>query len=681
MHAARAALAGLATLLTACASASAPPAASANPVAEVDAFLAQLHTTPASPAEVAAHCDAVLSRSQALRSRLEAPGPNTMAVAFAQYDALSKLASAGYNDVNLLNETHPNADIRAAGEACIQRLSAFFTEISLSRPIYDRLAAIPASSLDETDSFVLARALGDYRRAGVDRDDATRARIAELSNQITDIDLEFSRNIRDDVDEVTFRSATDLAGVPADYLAAHQPGADGLIRVNTNTPDVFPILNYATNAETRRRVYMAYRNRAFPQNDEVLHRLLQRRYELAQVLGRDTYATLITEDKMVGSPDRAQRFLDELAAAARPAAQRDYQRQLARLQRIERGATSVPQWSTAYVQQMLQREDYSVDAQEVRRYFAYDNVRDGIFQLTTDLFGVEIRPWANAPVWHESVEAYEMWENGQLIGRFFLDNHPREGKFNHAAHFSIRDGSPNGRDSVQISALVCNFPGGGSDAGLMEHSQVETFLHEFGHLLHAMFASRQRWSQMNYGEVEQDFIEAPSSFLEEWVWDYETLSRFAVDENGQTIPRTLVERMNAARSFGQAQATLVQLGYAAVSLNFYHRNPQGADFEQLYRDQFTRYSVSPLAEGTHHYAQFGHLTSYSAVVYTYEWSTTIALDMFTQFQQNGLRDRATAARYRELILAPGGSRPADTLVQNFLGRPWNTEAYRRRLAE
>ncbi|HET9230892.1 MAG TPA: M3 family metallopeptidase [Vitreimonas sp.] len=673
MNAARTTLLSAALLLSACATASSPPPA--DPTAGVDAFLSELHVAPASAADFTAYCETSYQRLDAMRDALERPGANTIEGAFAPFDALYKLGSSTYGEANLVTETNPNAEIRAAAEACQQRLSNFFTEVGLSRPIYDRLDAIDASAADADTRFALTRALEDYRRAGVDRDDATRARITALQNEITEISLAFARNIREDVDEVTFRSVDDLDGLPADYIAAHQPGADGLIRINTNTPDVFPVMNYATREETRRRVYIAYRNRAYPQNEAVLGDLLERRYELAGILGFENYADLVTADKMTGSSDRAQRFLDELAAAARPAAQRDYQRSLARLQRIDRRARVVPAWSASYVQQMIRREEYALDAQEVRAYFGYDDVRDGIFQLMTDLFGVEIRPWANAPVWHESVEAFEMYDGGRLIGRFFLDMHPREGKFNHAAQFPIRIGSRDG-SAAPMGALVCNFP-----TGLMEHDQVETFLHEFGHLIHSIFAGQQRWAQLNYGEIENDFIEAPSTFLEEWVWDYDTLAQFARNTEGETIPRALVERMNAARNFGKPEATLIQVAYAAVSLNFYDRDPTGIDFEALYADLYGRYAVAPLAPDTHHYAQFGHLTDYSAIVYTYEWSQSIALDLFTEFERNGIRDRATAMRYRHQVLAPGGSRPAQQLIETFLGRPWTLDAYRRRLAE
>ncbi len=330
--------------LTACATASAPQTSA--PSVGLEEFLAPIRVNPASPAEFTAYCDEVLARGQAMREAIEgARGPATIAVDFQQFDDLTRVIGSGFNDAGLLSETHPNADTRAAGEACIQRLSAFSTEVGLSRPIYDRLVAIDASGDTDATRLALTRAIEEYQRSGVDKDEATRARVTELQNEITEVGLNFARNIREDETEVTFPSVAALAGLPDDYIAQHQPGPDGLVHITTNYPDVGPILNYATREDTRRQVYVAFRNRAYPQNEQVLRDLLVKRYELARLLGQSNYAELITEDKMIRTPERAQSFIDELAGVARPAATRDFQRQIDRLRRIEPNATTVPQWS------------------------------------------------------------------------------------------------------------------------------------------------------------------------------------------------------------------------------------------------------------------------------------------------------------------------------------------------
>lgn len=654
-------------------------APSADPSVGLDAFLAELRVNPASPAAFAKYCDEVLGRVGRLRTALErAGGPATIDIDFRQYDNLYLALSVGINDASLVSETHPDSAIREAAISCIERAVALDGEVTVSQPIYRRLAAIDAARLDSETRLVLTRVLAEYRRDGVDKDSATRARIVTVKNEITALGSAFSRNIRDDSSTVSFTSIAALAGVPKDRLDAHPPEKDGRIHIRTEYPDVFPILSYATRVDTRRAIARAFGNRAYPQNTPVLQQLLSKRHELARLLGYPTFAHFATADKMVGTPERAQAFIDELADVARPAAERDYRRQLQRLRRIEPHATTVPYWSEDYVRGLLRREAYRVDGLAVRSFFTYNRVRDGILQWTQDQFGVEVRPWKGAPVWHESVEAFEVYEHGTLLGRFFLDMHPRPGKFTHAASFPIRNGLAD--REIPTVALICNFPAGDHETGLMEHANVETFFHEFGHSLHLIFANRLGWAQQNAFEVEFDFSESPSTLLEEWAWNYETLSRFAVNAAGDTIPRALVDRMNAARTFGEAQATMSNLASAAVSLGYHNRDPSGLDLQGEYRRHTERYSLTPFNPETHRFAAFGHLYEYSAVYYTYQWSQAIAFDLLTRFQEEGIRNPATARAYRQALLTPGGSKPAARMIQDFLGRPMSLEAYRRRLA-
>jgi thimet oligopeptidase len=265
-----------------------------------------------------------------------------------------------------------------------------------------------------------------------------------------------------------------------------------------------------------------------------------------------------------------------------------------------------------------------------------------------------------------------MLRNGKLVGRFYFDTHPRPGKYNHANVVPVRNGT-NG--AVPVAALVTNFP-----TGLMEHRDVETFLHEYGHLIHGMIAGHQAWENAGWGELEWDFIEAPSQMLENWVWDYDTLARFASDESGKTIPKDLVERMNKARYFAEAYGDRRQLGLSNISLT-YHSGPPEADLSAEAREADRPFAFIPYPEGTHMQDAFGHLGGYSAFYYTYMWSKAISTDLFSRFEKEGLRNPATAAAYRDTVLAAGGSRPAAELVRDFLGRPLSLDAYKARLAK
>ncbi len=392
------------------------------------------------------------------------------------------------------------------------------------------------------------------------------------------------------------------------------------------------------------------------------------------MLGFDNYAQWVTADKMVGSPERVESFLEELSGYTAEPQEREYAMLLARLRQDQPTAERVESWQNSYLQEKISAEDFQVDSKEVRQYFNYQATRDGILRLVQDLFNVQIKPWATE-AWHEDVEGYELWDGDRLIGRFFLDMHPREGKYQHAAVAQIRDGISG--QQAPLATLMCNFPRGDE---LMEHSQVVTFLHEFGHLIHYLFAGGHHWSGVSGISTEWDFVEAPSQMLQEWVWDYETIAQFAKNADGEVIPPDLLDRMIAARDFGLGMGTRRQLSLAAMSLGMYNRDPEGLDLKAFTDDMTRRYTkFDPLPEGNF-YAAFGHLNGYSAIYYTYQWSLTIASDMFTRFEADGLRNVETAGEYRDKVLEPGGARPAAELVTDFLGREISSKPYADRLS-
>jgi thimet oligopeptidase len=321
----------------------------------------------------------------------------------------------------------------------------------------------------------------------------------------------------------------------------------------------------------------------------------------------------------------------------------------------------------------VRREQYDVDTRVVRQYFNYDASRDGILTLVQDLFGVSIVPW-ETDTWHEDVEAFELRDGDEVLGRFYLDMHPREDKYQHAAMFPFVNGIAG--KQLPVAALVCNFPRG---AEPMQHSQVNTFLHEFGHLLHWMFAGHQNWMNTSGITAEWDFVEAPSQMLEEWIWDYDTISVFARNADGEPLPKDLFDRMLAARDFGLGMGTRGQLSYAGTSLGLYDRDPSEIDFDEHAANMARSYTKFEPQEGTHFWAAFGHLNGYSAIYYTYQWSKAIATDMFTRFDETGMRNAETAQAYRSKVLAAGGSRPAEESVVEFLGRPISFETYADRL--
>jgi len=593
-------------------------------------------------------------------------------------NAIDLLLDKQMNYASLYANVHPNTAVRELAEFCEQQFVALISEISLLRPIYDKLVNVDTRQLDQQDQRLVTRLLRDYKRSGVDKDDATRARIKQLNEEINQIGQTFDKNIRQGARQLILGSVDDLKGLPQDYIDNHKPNSEGNIVLTTAYPDYVPFMQYAENDELRKQFYIIFRQQAYPENKAVLHQLVSKRHELAQLLGYENFSQYITEDKMIKSPANAQSFIDKVSAIADERAQVEYQQLLKRLQKINPEASQVADWQKMYVEALVKKEDYQVDAQEVRQYFHYANVRQGIFDLTQAMFGIQIKPW-QTDTWHTSVNAYEIWDGESLIGRFYLDMHPREGKYKHAAAFTILSGVSGVQ--LPLAALVCNFPGGDGSSGLMEHADVETFLHEFGHLLHAIFGgTKQRWVYFSGIRAEWDFVEAPSQMLEEWVWDTETLATFARNDKGEVIPPALVEKMISARDFGRGMWTKHQLFYAALSLGVYNGDPAQLELDNLMAKIQAKYSPFGYVDDTYFYTSFGHLNGYSSIYYTYMWSLVIAADMHAEFLKYGLRNPEIAHKYRTTVLEPGGTKDADQLVQDFLGRPYNFDAFARDLS-
>lgn len=635
-------------------------AASSGFEQEVSAFLATTPLNAAAP-DIRKRCQQTLELAGRARRALEGHrGPATIDRDFSAFDTLNLILDDGRSEMGLIAETSPVEAVRKAADACLPKLSDMATAVWLSRPIYDRLAAIAAAGLDAATAYTLERTLTSYRLSGVDKDAATRRKVAVLQKKITQTGLLFAKNIREDKGDVALRPE-ELAGLPEDYLALHKPGRDGLVHLTTDNPDVAPVMEFASVRATRRKVFIASQNRGFPANEAVLKRLLAQRHELAQLLGRRDFAELAMADKMISSPQRAAELIAQVEAAAQPAALAELAEQLEVARAVDPSISRLERYDRMYVLNLLRRQKHSVDAAQVRQYFTYDKTRSGIFTLVKDLFGSDIRPW-NTPVWHPSVTAWELHDGDRLIGRFYLDMHPREGKYNHAAEFPIRTGIA-GRQ-VPVASLICNMPA----TGPLGHNDVVTFLHEFGHLLHALYSGHNRFGQQGMSYLQWDFIEAPSQMLEEWAWDFDTLTTFASNESGASIPADLVRKMNAGRRVGEAVNWKQQLAYSAVSLNFYNRRPD-FDLTTLYDEMMARHAPYPPVAATHAYAGFGHLDGYSAIYYTYVWSKAIAVDLFTKFRGAGVRDRAVAMQYRRHVLEPGSSSDANALIRNFLGRP------------
>ncbi|WP_148615373.1 M3 family metallopeptidase [Nocardioides rubriscoriae] len=613
-----------------------------------------------------------LARAAALVAGLREAPPTDAVEVLRQWDAVSlqlgNVAAMG----SLFGNVHPDEAVRTTAEKAEQDVSRVSTELSLDAGLYALFAGLSEDGLDDQARRLLAKVRRDFTRAGVDRDDETRARITAIQERMTELDQEFSKAVRDDVR--TIRVAPErLAGLPADWLEAHSADADGLVTVTTDYPDAVPVRQFAHDAEVRRDMLDAFLNRGYPTTEPLLKELFDLRHELATLVGFDDWASYDAQVKMIGEGPAIAEFIDKIAAAAEGPMRRDLATLLERYRHDRPDADQVPAADAAYYEEVVRKEQLQVDSQKVRTYFAFDKVRAGLLDVTARLFGLRYDEVPDAPVWHVDVTAYDVVDaaSGDGLGRIYLDLHPREGKYKHAAQFTLTDGVAG--QQLPEGVLVCNF-----SRGLMEHDHVVTLFHEFGHLVHHVLGGHVGWARFAGVATEWDFVEAPSQMLEEWAWDAEILASFATDASGEPIPGALVEAMRASDDFGKGTQARGQMFYASMSYRFHVERP--ADLTARMVELQEQYSPWPYQQGTHMFASFGHLGGYSSAYYTYMWSLVIAKDLFSAFDSSDLFAPDVARRYRDKVLAPGGTKDAADLVADFLGRPYTFDAYAAWLA-
>jgi thimet oligopeptidase len=597
---------------------------------------------------------------------LKTAHPGDTAILQLWNDAAVAIANT-FAATSLMSSVHPDPAMIELAEAIEVDAKRFTSDLFLDRAVHAQLTSIRQDPLDAGARRVLTDALRSFRRAGVELDDETRSRLRELNERETGLGQAFARNIRDGRREAVV-PATALEGLPADYVEAHPADEEGRVRITTEYPDAHPFLTHSRDADARRAVAMEFFNLAWPENDAVLGDLLRLRDEKARLLGYANWPDFDAEIKMIGSGVEIEKFIDGIAAEAHDAGRRDLAVLEARAAQEGIGRIDLASWR--YCFEAVKREQYGVDGQEVRQYFEFAKVHEGLLDVTGRLFGLTYER-VEVPTWHDEVTTYDVHLAGsdgstERIGRIHLDLHPRDRKYNHAAQFDLVRGV---RDrQLAEGVLVCNF-----SRGLMEHSEVVTLFHEFGHLMHHVLAGRHEWVRFSGVSTEWDFVEAPSQMLEEWARDATVLQLFARDADGNPIPTELVERMRAADEFGKGFLARTQMFYAALSYRLHLEVPD--DITARMFELYPEYSLVAPLDGTHFHCGFGHLQGYGSGYYTYAWSLVIAKDLFSAFDRDDLLAPEVARRYRDAILAPGGSKDAADLVEDFLGRPYNAEAF------
>jgi len=607
-------------------------------------------------------------------------GPRTIENTLRLYDDLRIDLDSLQAPSNLIRQTHPDEAMRQIADATEQRARAISSELLLNRAVYDALTAIDLSHADAQEKFYVQRELRDFRLNGVDRDEATRERIGQLQRDLNAANQDYLRNVRASSRTITVASAGELAGLPPDFVARLKPDANGALSLSTGLGTIIPVLTFAKSDDVRKRLYVEWTNIAYPENMAVLNRMLAARAEIAHLIGFDSYADYDMSDRMVGSTSAASAFIDRVAAASKVRAEREYEELLKRKRQDVPGATAVNAWENAYYVELVRRTSYDIDALSVREYFPFDRVRQGVLDVTSRLFGVTYRPAKDVPVWHPSVEAYEILDQGEVIGRFYFDMHPRPNKQNNSPLASTVRAGVAGRRLPEVVVVASVAGGQPGDPGLLTHDDARSFFHEFGHLLGTVFAGNGKWMGLTR-TTERDFNEVSSQMLEEWMWDPATLATFAKHyKTNEPISAALVNRMRRAGEFGKAigpTGVRGQMVLARVSLGLHDRDPKDVDSNVVLRDATEKYMPSPYVEGTHRQTSMTHLANrnYASGYYMYMWSLVIAKDFFSRFDSKDLLAPGIAHRFREKVFQVGGTKPASAIVEDFLGRPFSASAW------
>lgn len=592
------------------------------------------------------------------------------------YDrAIAELGLAG-SQAGILNSVAADADVRDRAQAEAQRVAEAASSLGLNRAVYKALQAMDLNESSDATRHYVQRTLLSYKLAGVDKSAEMRAHLEALQARATQLALEFSRNIQEGAKTVTVNSTAELDGMPADYVLRHPAGTDGKITLTTDPPDMQPVMTFATNAELRRRMFLAYNTRAYPANQDVLLQLLATRQEIAGILGFRSWADLATADQMMGSAANVRKFLTQLNEASREGASREYAMVLEFAQQRQSDLTTMDASSRAYWYEQFRRSAFNFDSQSVRPYFPYAQVEAGVLATAAKLFGVEFRPVSDT-AWHPAVSVFDVFEQARRVGRFYLDMHPREGKdkwFSAAPVVSGVRGGP-----LPEAALICNFAGGerdGGDSGLMQYSDVITYFHEFGHLMHAILGGQTEWVGLSGFATEGDFIEVPSQMLEEFFRDASLLQSFARHyQTGEVLDKAVIECMKQAAAFGRADWVRSQLYYTTLSLDLHDQAPHEIDLDRITKELYRTLQQWTWIDGNRMYASFGHLTGYSSNYYTYAFDKVIALDFFGQFDPENLLNGAAGDRYKQTVVKQGGSKPGRQLVRDFLGRDEDFAAF------
>jgi oligopeptidase A len=654
------------------------------------------------PDHVAPALDELLAAAeQALEKVTAADFPSDWKAIASTLDVSTERLGMAWGAVSHLNSVADTPELRAAYNAALPRVTEFWTRLGSDERLYAKYKAIAAASLNTEQTQARKNALRGFVLGGAELQGAAKERYAAIQERLAEITQKFSENTLDATDKFALYVSEDqLKGVPADVVqatrdAAQKEDKEGH-RLSLKMPVYLPVMQFADSGALREQLYKAYVTRASDQapddakhfdNTPLMQEILALRQEEARLLGFDNYAQVSVVPKMAESPEKVTIFLRDLAAKARPFAEKD----LADLREFAANTLGINgplnAWDVPYLSEKLKEARYSFSEQEVKQYFTAPKVLAGLFKIIETLFEVNIRA-DQTPVWHPAVGFYRIERDGHLVGQFYLDPPARAGKRGGAWMDDVRgrwQRPDTGVLQTPVAHLVCNFAEGvNGHPALLTHDDVITLFHEFGHGLHHMLTQVNERDVSGISGVEWDAVELPSQFMENFCWEWSVLRHMTAHViTGEPLPRALFDKMLAAKNFQSGLQTLRQIEFSLFDMLVHSEHDPAQDFMPLLlqvRDEVAVMRPPAFNRMAH---TFSHIFAggYAAGYYSYKWAEVLSADAYAAFEETAAVDGTpsveTGRLYRQSILEAGGSRPALESFKAFRGREPNLDALLR----